>query len=50
LKAPYAWRAVDALDREALPSVMAKIVRLALAESETATPAKRISRSRSRRG
>jgi A/G-specific adenine glycosylase len=49
LKAPYAWRAVDALDREALPSVMAKIVRLALAEGETAATVTPISRSRSRR-
>jgi A/G-specific adenine glycosylase len=46
LKAPFAWRAVDALSQEALPSVMTKIARLALAESEEPKP---LSRSSSRR-
>jgi A/G-specific adenine glycosylase len=37
LKAPYAWRAIAALSDEALPSVMAKVVRLARDESATPT-------------
>jgi A/G-specific adenine glycosylase len=48
LNAPYAWRALDALAEEALPSVMAKIVRLALAENEDGATAKPVLRSRSR--
>ena len=45
-KAPYAWRAVGALSKEALPSVMAKVVTLALGEGRKPKP---LSRSRSRR-
>ena len=46
LKAPYAWRPIAALSKEALPSVMAKVVRQALGGGGEPKP---LSRSRSRR-
>jgi A/G-specific adenine glycosylase len=46
LKAPYAWRAIAALSKEALPSVMMKVVRQALGGGGEPKP---LSRSRSRR-